>query len=151
MSTKDNDVPDKIIALDHTKLRDRPKRIWTFGEYALPGIYLPGLYAGAATATIGMAGTLLISRLPIGGPIVIIGLLLSVSAAILVGSLWGKFKPDGMTPGQWVGVELDYRFRQPKAFHGFSKDTEPKTLHWTVIVWAPTTDPHVTRRLAAVR
>lgn len=136
---------DKIIALDHTKLRDRPKRIWNFGDIALPGLYLPSLYSGAATFGVGILATLLLAQLPIGGPVVLFGLLASVALAIGVGAAWGRFKPDGMTPSQWLWVAFDFRTRQPRLFHGFSEDTEAKTLHWKVILWVPYDDPYAQR------
>lgn len=141
---------NRIVAYTHTALRERPKRMYTIGDISLPGLSIPGIGAGVgalvACVTVGM----IVQRI-IGGPIVLLSLLVGVVAAFAAYSAWGRISGDLGGLWQTFLFWADYTFRQPRVIHGKGADTEPTRLRWQVILWEPTDPGWLARRDATYR
>lgn len=66
------------------------------------------------------------------------GILLGAILAAAMYFLWSHRVVDGMTMKDRLAILFDWWFIQPRTFHGLTRDREPDTLHWRVIVWQPT-------------
>lgn len=140
-------------ALDWTELRDRPKRLWSFGNIPVPGLSLPGIYGGAVALMLWAVGAFVVTRVvALPGVVLVLGGVIAAAAAY---AAMGLRFPDGMKAEEWFVVWLDWTFRQPRAIHGLDKDREPTHIRWQVIVWEPTAtswwDEHATAVAARER
>ena len=137
-----SNAPEEIVVRDHTALRDRPRRIWTFGGFNLPGIPLPPLGAFAAGFIASLALTLLLIQLPGLGSLTLIFLIVDFVVGVVAAMWWSRFSTDDLKPSEWLAIKYDYLARQPKRITGLSKDAEPDSLSLHVVMWEPETDWH---------
>lgn len=133
----ENEPTRAIEALDHTDIKQRAKRMWTFNEIRLPGVYLPSLGVGFVVGLVTFTVAILLGLLLGAVWIQAIGFLLAVVFAVITGMGWEKFRPDSMKPGHWLLLDFDWRWRQPRTFNGYGEDTEPTHVTWQVILWEP--------------
>lgn len=136
-----------ITALTHTALRDRPRRLWSVSDFALPGISIPGMVAGGGVfLALLIAGWWLDSIL--GGATILIGAAIAVAAGLLTYLLWGRTRSDHGGAFNTLLFWADYQFLQPKTIHGSGANTTPDRLRWQVIFWEPTDPGWIARREA---
>lgn len=139
-----------LTAYDHTDLRDRPKRLWSWGDIPLPGLSLPALGAAVACALVTyLALTAISTAVPL--------LRMSVwmvpvyfCPAFGLYFLWGRPLASQMTFSQQLVVWCDFLFVQPRRIRGLGADSEPDEVNWTVILWRPTDQRWHQRREALV-
>lgn len=137
----------KVIAYTHTALEHRPRRLYSVGDISLPGLSIPGIFAGAFALAVSVALGMLIQGI-LGGPIVLLSVLVGLVAAAATYQLWGRTSSDLGGARHTVLYWVDYTFRQPRVIHGKGADIEPSTLHWQVIFWEPTDPGWIARRAA---
>lgn len=135
----------QIVAYTHTGLRDRPKRLWTFGDIPLPGVSIPGLGAGVVVFLAVIVLSTLVQQFT-GGPVVLVGAVLGLVAGWGAYAAWGADVSDLGGTLTSLTFWLDYRFRQPRVIVGAGADTEPAHLHWQAILWEPTDPGWIARR-----
>ena len=129
--------PDDFILRDHTKLRDRDKRIYSVGDIPLPGVEIPMLTVTAVSLFLFGAPMFFIPTLfESMAWLTVPGLALAIALAIGTGVMWTRYRYDGMRAGEAIVVLLDW-FVQPKKISGMTKDTEPEQVTWSVILWVP--------------
>lgn len=131
------DEEETPTAYCHTTLRDRPKLMWTFWEFSLPGVNMPGVVAGTVVI-------IAVALLGVGVDIVtgvdfLMYLLLFVGVTLGIGTyaFWGRPLADRMRMTEYLTVWGDW-IGQPKNLHGLGRDVEPEKLRWQVILWHPT-------------
>lgn len=132
-----SNAPEEIIVRDHTALRDRPRRIWTFGGFNLPGIPLPPLGAFAAGFVVSFVLSLLLMQLPGLGSLILIFVIVDFVVGVVTAVWWSRFSTDDLKPQQWLAIKYDYLVRQPKRITGLGKDSEPDSLTLHVVMWEP--------------
>ncbi|WP_405491510.1 hypothetical protein [Streptomyces sp. NBC_00096] len=136
MAQDTSDVPEPMVAYDHTDLLNRPKRIWNWGNIPLPGLLLPALGAAFGFGVLWLVALLSLSAvLPFLG-ISMLTSVLYIGPPVAVYFVWGRPLPSALTLSQQLVVWGDYWF-QPKRLQGLAADREPEELHWQVILWQP--------------
>lgn len=131
---------DYIVASDHTAIRDRPKRMWSFMEFSLPGISMPGISAaGGVFVVIAIIGTIAAGVTGLRVLFYVLAVL-GLLVAIGVYFAWGKPLADKMSMLSALVIWADWTFVQPRTIHGFTHDQEPQDVQWQLILWHPT-DP----------
>lgn len=133
-------MPDdyETVAYDHTTIRDRPKRLWTFMDINLPGLHMPGLAAGGSVLFVVALSGVFLSNAVGGQAFTYVGVLIGGALGVGAYFAWGKPLADKMSATQQLVVRLDWLLRQPRAIHGFTRDTEPTQIQWQLILWQPT-------------
>lgn len=137
---------DEEIALTHTGLRDRKKRLWSFNGFALPGLSLHGLGAAAVFTFIMMTVTVIGYAVLNSVIVMTVGVLTTVIGAPSTYWLWGSKVTAVGGIKDTVLMWLDYRLLQPRTIHGSGADKQPTHLAWQVILWVPTDEGWIARR-----
>lgn len=130
--------PPDLYAHDHTELRDRPKRLWRFGDIGLPGLLLGGSVAALITLVAVWIGVYTLGKTLGAAWLGWIGAVLGLLAALVVYTAWKRPLPSKMRVSPALIIMLDWLFLQPREVHDFGKNREPSRLQWRVILWEPT-------------
>lgn len=139
------DDDGRIVALTHTALRDRHRRLWSFQDIALPGLSIPGLQAGGAVFAVLLVTGWLLHAL-IGGATFMVVFIFTIVASTSTYFVWGKSITGVGGADMSILFWADYRFVQPRVIHGSGANRQPTRLRWEVTFWEPTDPGWIARR-----
>lgn len=134
-------------SFDYTRLKQRENKLWEFGGIAIPGgLSTTRAAVGGLVFVLGAIVAAAVGRLS-GSPLAsVTGIVLAIGAGI-AGYLWaGRPNAERMTLPQRLAALADYSFAQPRRISGFTRDSEPDTIHWQAIVWEPRQEDWLTTR-----
>ena len=128
--------PDEYVSRDHTRLKQRDKRIWTIGDIPIPGTSIPAMVSGGIGFVLAVMVTMVLTKLPVLSSISALLYAADIGFAVGFAFWWSRYRPDDMEAAQWVMVIGDW-WRQPKLITGMDADDEPDIITYTVILWEP--------------